>query len=594
MRRPAGLETPRSGWSRWEGALLAGLMIAAVSMDQWWIWRDAAPMPHPFDPYAYLANALRFLHRVETAGLGQAVGGLHELALQGRPPLYQLLSLPGLALFGRSADAGLLVNAAFEAALMVSTWGLARLVGGPRAGLLAALLVVSYPPIAHLAHIYRPHFALPACVATSTWLLLRLARERAPRAALLFGTSLAFGLLIHPTFALVLAAPTLVVGSHLLLSGGEPRRPADLRGTPRWLLARLRDPFVTRGLAPAALIALAPTLLWVAYAGHELFGIASHYAARPKPPMVGFPGVESAFWWYPLTAPGALSNVLAGLAAYGLVRCSLGPGAALRVLAFTLAAGLCMLTLQPARAWWYAASVLPLAAAVTAVGICRTRPPGLAGVLAVACVGVALFCGWTVRWGVPAPARPLAAALGAPLGSQTCLTPRSAAFCPAPPRIERWPARDIVAAVVESDRRCGGPGRPCNVFLALPYAPDFRFRSGWPNLSTAFFDYHAARHWPELQVGFLRDSLRRCDVAAVLASDYVLWLEPSSERRSGCFDTWTRFFDSPPRAFARAHEDLASFPLPRGRRARLVVRSAPLDAAERRASIAKLRALATP
>jgi 4-amino-4-deoxy-L-arabinose transferase-like glycosyltransferase len=93
-----------------------------------------------------------------------------------------------------------MINVVFSALLLISVYAIGKMLANGKAGLLAAVLVASYPPIIHLSHIYRPHFAVAACAALSMWLLLLLLRDGSTKVAWLFGGSLAFGVLIHPNF----------------------------------------------------------------------------------------------------------------------------------------------------------------------------------------------------------------------------------------------------------------------------------------------------------------------------------------------------------------------------------------------------------
>ena len=140
-------------------------------------------------------------------------GAFEGLPLQGRAPLYQILTMPFLLAFGRSVRAALGVNLAFQVLLLVSVYALGQRLAGRPAGLLAALMTAAYPPLIHLSHIYRPHFAVAACVTTSLWLLLRLLEDRTQKRALGFGASLGFGLLLRASHVSGLRDP-------------EPRVPA--------------------------------------------------------------------------------------------------------------------------------------------------------------------------------------------------------------------------------------------------------------------------------------------------------------------------------------------------------------------------------
>ena len=194
-----------------------------------------------------------------------------------------------------------------------------RILHGARVGLLAAFLVVCYPPIVEVTRFYSPHAALPGCIAVSLWALLGLVKGPTVRKAWLFAVSLAFGMLLHPSFAWSLAVPTAVGASYVAFFVRPPRRPLSLATTPAWLGAKLADPVVSRGLIPAGLLALSLVLLWYSTIGSRLFSVYSSLAEKEEIVIRGFGDVSSLSAWYVLTATGALSNVLALLIGAGLV-----------------------------------------------------------------------------------------------------------------------------------------------------------------------------------------------------------------------------------------------------------------------------------
>ena len=264
------------------------LIVVVSAANLWWIRRDVAPMPHPNDPYIYLSNTLAFVDQLRSDGFDDLSSSLSRLSFKGRSPLYQLLTVPFILVFGRSLDAALSINVVFVAVLLISVYAIGRVVASGRAGLIAAVVVASYPPVIHLSRIYRPHGMLPVFTALSVLSLLLLLRDRTVRRAWTFGASLAAGVLLHPTFLYVLAAPTLVFGSYVALCQTAPRRPATLLQAPSWLGGKLRDPLVTRGLLPAALLVLATALPWYLTEGWALYDLASYFSSRPKPYRAGF------------------------------------------------------------------------------------------------------------------------------------------------------------------------------------------------------------------------------------------------------------------------------------------------------------------
>jgi hypothetical protein len=517
--------------SRWDVVALALLITAVCGALLSWIVRDTAPISHPNDPYRYLAKSIAFTDHLRSQGFEDLGSALDQLPKGGRFPLYQLLSVPFILAFGRSLDAALAVNVAFEILLLISVYAIGKRLGGGKAGLLAAVLVAAYPPIVHLSHIYRPHFAAVACTALSLWLLLLLLKNASTRVAWLFGGSLAFGLLLNPHSAWALAGPTALFGGFLVLFRSPPRRPSGIENFPGWLLAKIRVPFVTRGLVPAACIALALPLAWFLTRGRSLLHMAERTAARELAFALGFPEESPSFWWYVETAPGALSNVLALFAIIGLANCVFRRRLSTSLLGFALVAGYSTLgwTREVVMlCWWYFAPILPIAAALTSAWIVGVRRRWLARLLALVCAVIAAIVFSIVTWGVAPWARPIALALGAPLDSPTCADVKTAAFCPDAARSERWPASEILGAALRTEPECERGERECLMFV-ITKSWDSRRESKWPTITNAFFGYHAVRDWPEAGVKFVGyPTLPGPDASECGASSFVCPRLPSS------------------------------------------------------------------
>ena len=210
--------------------------------------------------------------------------------------------------------------------------------------------------------------------------------------------------------------------------------------------------------------------------------------------------------------------------------------------------------------WWYFTPLLPFVAAVSAVWVAELRPRWLSRAVAGACVGIAAFNFAVVSWGAGPWSRPLAQALGAPIGSETCRLRRAAAFCPGPPRSGRWPADEILRAVVEDRPECADGRTECRVFLVIRGIRD------------ALFIYSAARDWPGARFEFPSYEREDCQLQALLESDYVFHQAAVGGRR--CFGSWHRLLEAPPEAFRRAHRLAASFELPAGEGGVLLARRA--------------------
>ena len=283
---------------------------------------------------------------------------------------------------------------------------------------------------------------------------------------LLIAASLTFGMLIHPSFAWCVVVPTTVFAVHVCLFADSPGHSGRAGLSPHWLWSKLRAPVVARGLVPAALCAAIPVGSWYFTKGRRLFEVFQSFEETPALAVRGFAEVDPGFGWYALTAPGALSNVFALLMGAGVVSALVRRDLPTRVLLVAFVAAYLMLNQQAARAWWYFAGVLPVAAVLTAVFVRDLRSRRLSGALAVTCVAVATFNFATVTWGTAAWSRPVALALGAPHNPRDC-NPLNTLFCSNPSIQLDWRELDILDTVL-SDPACRR--RICNLLVLEPAA----------------------------------------------------------------------------------------------------------------------------
>ncbi|MFH2039405.1 MAG: glycosyltransferase family 39 protein, partial [Chloroflexota bacterium] len=138
---------------------LGFLIVISIAANITWIRADNRLGPE-IDSKVYLSKTLVFMDQMENGSQNSFFENLQELSHGGRPPLYQLLSIPFIALLGRSMDSGLMLNLVFQVLLLVSIFNIGKLLGNQKAGLLAAVLITAYPPMIQLSRIFRPNFAL--------------------------------------------------------------------------------------------------------------------------------------------------------------------------------------------------------------------------------------------------------------------------------------------------------------------------------------------------------------------------------------------------------------------------------------------------
>ncbi len=564
--------------------LLAVLLAAVLAGHLAWLAADSQPYSTT-DAYAFLTHLLRFADGFPWGGdPGAAWRALGRLSHGGRPPLYQLLTWPFVAVLGGGEDAALAINLVALAVLGAALYRLGRRLAGPWAGLAAAALALGSPPVTHMARIYLPHLAATAAAAVSLALLVALWEERRPRQAVAFGVSLGIGLLLHPSFLWTMGPAAAAVGLALALRApegyvvpGAGARPA--RRLAAVLSARLRSPLLWRGLVPGAVAAAVIGASWYAIWGDRLLRLqrtllseelAEFRGARHN--TVGYPGPEGGLGWYAATAPDALSWLLLAPILLGLAALLLPPRrSAAWVVAAALAGSYLALSAQTSQAWLYGLGLIPPAAALGAWGIGRLRPPALAKAAAVAVALAAALVFAFVSWGWGSGA---AHALGAmDIPAEPCRFHRG--FCADPPVPVARPEGEALAIVLDDPRCRTEP--PCRLFAV--------YGAG---IGRTLFNYSLARHWPDrqLRVHAQGEAVWGTDfpLAALVKSEYLAFVDlgydPSPQPGQGYREAAVRLLRTPPPLFASRHETAARLEIDPGQTLVLLRRTAPPTVAE--------------
>lgn len=570
-------------------SLLALFILGVSALHLRWTRQHVAPMDMP-DVYAYLYNLLGFVDHLKAQGLSGLGASLQELSVGGRPPLYQLLTLPFIALFGRSEDAALAVNLLFIALLLLSVYHLGCMAQGRSAGLLAALIVISYPPVLRLSRSYVPHFAVVAWCALTVCLLLSLREHRTLLRAWGFGLCLASGLLIHPNYLWFVATPTVVFGLYLVFFHAAPRRPPHLARTAAWIRLKLCDRFVAYGLFPAAVVALGCSLPWYFTYGRRLYDQLVFLSSEEliefrefTSVTHGFPEIAPSVWRFALTAPGVISNVFALFALVGLIFGLFKRQGTTRLLVLTVVAGYTIYSLLRSFPWYNFAAALPFVAVLTAAWIMDLRARWLSRSLALLSMALAIFTFSMVSWGLPIWAKELASALGAPLDSTTCRRPDALAFCPSPPKANSWPIREVIKTVLddpECQREAHPQKPPCQLLMTKG-----------DGLTDFYFRYVLRAHWPHAKLTIASQRARTYGssypLVYLLRSDYIFYRNDvrfQGDPRGNYFYATQKFLQAPPPAFADSHRSMAEYSKS-GRTAQLIKRVAPLTVGEAEASI---------
>lgn len=166
--------------------LCIGVLVAAFNL--WWTsgFRDLGALT--VDDAAYMSASLR-LHRVlDPLHPGELVREF--LRPSATAPLVPALSVPVLVVGSRSVTTALAVQSLIGVVAACGATGLARRLGGPRAALVAGLVVLALPGMVGSARAYQYAAALGACMLLALWALLASDRGHDRRRMIAFGVAL--------------------------------------------------------------------------------------------------------------------------------------------------------------------------------------------------------------------------------------------------------------------------------------------------------------------------------------------------------------------------------------------------------------------
>lgn len=173
-----------------------------------------------------------------------------------RPPFLSIMTIPFIMLFGVTQDAAVLVSSLFLLILLLSTYFLCVKFFSKQTGVLAVLILSSYPIIFGHARTYMPDLPLTAIV-TSSFLFLVLSQGFYRRLyAVLWGISCGIGLLLKPEFFIH------VIGPVLLYILWMSRRDFDIIPKPAPCFSSEKKPFCLIGFCAGIIIIIGIAALW--------------------------------------------------------------------------------------------------------------------------------------------------------------------------------------------------------------------------------------------------------------------------------------------------------------------------------------------
>jgi 4-amino-4-deoxy-L-arabinose transferase-like glycosyltransferase len=130
-----------------------------------------------------------------------------RMALGGQLPA--LLAIPFFSVFGMSHDIAILGNQSFFLILILSIFGLGKILFDRKTGLLAALIISFYPGVFGYSRVYVLEFAILAVSTACVYLLIKSEGFKNFKYSLCFGFAFALGELLRPRFVIYIMIPVL-------------------------------------------------------------------------------------------------------------------------------------------------------------------------------------------------------------------------------------------------------------------------------------------------------------------------------------------------------------------------------------------------
>ncbi len=434
---------------RYEYLLLMILIIFISTANILWILKDNRSQPF-FDQYPY--RTLNYYDKVTNEpNLRKFIFQTYKLGIGPRAPLYQMLAVPNLYFFGRSMDSMLFSNVLILFILLVSTYGIGKEVKNTSTGLLAALIVTTYPPVTILTKHFLPHNAALAFSALSLWLLFRFINRPSIKSCWLFLISLSLSLLAHPNVLYALILPLAIITIYVFLFRIKPNVVEYKNNLIRFIVLKTKTPLFYKGLLPAGIIAFLPTAIWYYIKYDKVQALIYRSETYWYKISFGFREIPISFWWYLKTSPGVLSTIMVALLGisllYNLVK--------RRENSFLLTIILLLMYFSQsylkagAVGWKYFVAILPACAVVTAVFVVDFLETGLRSktkyyLIKIASIAVFLTCIFAsllnytiVSFDFPKMNQSTLNLLRSPITS-SCNWPIALGFCPYPAVKEHW------------------------------------------------------------------------------------------------------------------------------------------------------------
>jgi ribosomal protein S18 acetylase RimI-like enzyme len=196
----------------YEGQLECIFLLSTVFIFIWianGIWLYLDDRPPLWDMATHLNFGLKYLSAFTTDSTLSSILNISHYY----PPFYHWTLAPFFRLFGLYIYAGILSNTLATGLILYSTCDIGKRFYGPRAGMLAAVLAVTYPVTSWTSRETWPDYWFTALAVLSIDLLLRTDGFQKLAFTLAFGFSVGCGMLAKWTFPIFVVGPFLYVFS---------------------------------------------------------------------------------------------------------------------------------------------------------------------------------------------------------------------------------------------------------------------------------------------------------------------------------------------------------------------------------------------
>jgi 4-amino-4-deoxy-L-arabinose transferase-like glycosyltransferase len=187
--------------------VIVGLVVLHATIN--WFWLADNVTSTGADKARHLARSLRYHQMLSPPTLRALFAVLVDNPV--RPSLLPISATLAYRLLGFNVDAGPMINILYLAILLSATYGLGVKLASRKVGLLATLVVGTYPMVYAMSRLFYQEFALAAMVAVTLYFLVASDGFQNRASSLLFGLCLGLGLLTKRTFVAFALVPVLYV-----------------------------------------------------------------------------------------------------------------------------------------------------------------------------------------------------------------------------------------------------------------------------------------------------------------------------------------------------------------------------------------------